>query len=81
MLMHWKVYLFFTLKKVWKKSKSKISNKSYSSRFIDSVTLMNDSLDSLINNLTCDLCDIECKNWIKYKNCKKYEKCKNNGKQ
>ena len=37
---------------------------------------MNDSLDSLVNNLKCNLYNTKCKHCMKCKACKKCEKCK-----
>lgn len=37
--------------------------------------LMNDSLDFLVNNLTCDIYNTICKHCMKCKDSKKYEKC------
>ena len=36
---------------------------------------MNDSLDFLVNNLTCDIYNTICKHCMKCKDSKKYEKC------
>ena len=37
---------------------------------------MNGSLDSLVNNITCNLYNTNCKHFMKCKDCKKCEKCK-----
>ena len=39
---------------------------------------MTDSLDSLINNLTCDIYSTKCKHYMKCQDCKKCEKCEYN---
>lgn len=39
--------------------------------------MVNDSLDSLINNLSCDIYNATCKHFVKCKNYKECEKCVN----
>ena len=69
---HWKASLFLVRESFVKaKSDSKTFSNSYSLRFIDSVRLMNDSLDSLVCNLTRNLYN------TKYKHCMECKDCKN----
>ena len=41
--------------------------------------LKNDSWDTLVDDLTCTLCNRNCKHSMKSKDCKKCEKCKDDG--
>ena len=54
---------FFLVRKSFIKLKpdGETFNKNYSLRFIDSARLMNDSLDSLVDNLACNLYNVTYK--------------------
>ena len=73
---HWKVYLFFSLKKVWKKYDDESFSKSYLLRFIDGTRFMKASLCTFINNLGDNIYNRKCKPCMKCKDCKKCEECK-----
>ena len=68
---------FFPVRKKIEKvnNKGKTFTKAYSARFIDSMGLMNTSLDIHINNLPNKIYNQKCKNCFKCKDCKSKE-CK-----
>ena len=72
--------IFFLLRKRIKKEKCNDEVfKSYSLRFVDNVRLINDSLDSAVGNLLCNLYNAKCRYWMKCKDCKKCENWKDDG--
>ena len=73
--------MFLGVRKSFVKTKlnCKTFDKCYSSRFIDIVRLMNDSLDSIIDNLTLHLYNTKYKHCMKCVNCKKCKKSKDDG--
>ena len=73
-----KSLIFFFCKERFEKEKSNVEffYKNYSLRLIDSARFMNNSLDSLVDNLTRSIYNTKWKYCIKYKYCKRYEKCK-----
>ena len=64
--------IFFSVRKSFLKAKcdSKTFSKSYSLRFIGSVRLTIDSLDSHVDNLTCNVYKTKCKHCTKSADCK-----------